>query len=91
MPAAAVLVSSAGVFGAFYLAWTPVGAPIVDGVQGRYFILPAMVLAVSLPRFERPGERMGIGLSWLQQALCTAVALTDLWVVPTTLIHRYYG
>ncbi len=91
VPAAAALVSSVGVFGAFYLAWTPIGAPIVDGVQGRYFILPAIVLAVSLPGFARSGERMGVGLKWLQPALCSAVAVVDVWVVPITLIHRYYG
>ena len=91
MPAAAVLASSAGVFGAFYLAWTPVGAPIVDGVQGRYFIVPAMVLAVSLPGFNRLGERVGAGLEWLQLMLCSAVALTDLWEVPTVIFHRYYA
>ncbi len=90
VPAAAVLFSSAGVFGAFYLAWTPVGAPIVDGVQGRYFIVPAMVLAVSLPGFNRLGERVGAGLKWLQLIICGAVALTDLWIVPIAILHRYY-
>ena len=91
LPPAAVLVSSAGVFGAFYLAWTPVGAPIVDGVQGRYFIVPALVLAVSLPGFCRAGEGPRSGLEALQLALCGAVAAVNLFVVPVTLLHRYYG
>ncbi|MGI3903854.1 MAG: DUF2142 domain-containing protein [Janthinobacterium lividum] len=91
LPVAAVLVSMAGVFGAFYLAWTPVGAPIVDGVQGRYFIVPAMVLSVSLPGLIRVGVLSKLPSEMLELALCVAVTAVNLWVVPITLLHRYYG
>ena len=91
VPAVAALVSAADVFGAFYLGWTPVGAPIVDGVQGRYFIVPALVLAVSLPGFRRVASGRRPGVEGLQIALCGAVAASDLWIVPVTLLHRYYG
>ena len=91
VPLAGVFAATAGVFAAFYLAWTPVGAPVVDGVQGRYFIVPAMILAVSLPSVRARAAMAPRGLGALQVALCAAVAIADLWVVPTTLLHRYYG
>ena len=36
-----------GIATVLYITWTPVGAPIVDGVQGRYF-LPALCFIVCL-------------------------------------------
>lgn len=37
------------VFGIQYLSWTMPGAPIIDGVQGRYFIPLAAVAALGVP------------------------------------------
>lgn len=34
---------------ALYLTWTPIGAAIVEGLQGRYFIPLAMLLPLCLP------------------------------------------
>jgi len=50
-----LFVSIGGVFGTLYLTFTNVGAPIIDGVQGRYFLpfapLVFVVIAVLLPRY----------------------------------------
>lgn len=45
-----VALSAAGaVFALQYLVWTPVGAGMVEGVQGRYFLPLALLLVVCLP------------------------------------------
>ena len=38
------------IIGAMYISWTGVGAEVVEGVQGRYFIplLPLLLLCVSM-------------------------------------------
>ena len=56
-----LLLFVAGMFAvcaSLYLAWTPVGARFVEGVQGRYFLplLPLLFLGVHLSR--APGPRM---------------------------------
>jgi len=33
-----------------YLTWTVVGAPAIEGLQGRYFLMPALLLGVILGR-----------------------------------------
>lgn len=43
---AAVVLTSAATFAALYILWTPVGAPVVTGVQGRYFLPIAMAAAL---------------------------------------------
>lgn len=92
--AAAAIVSAAAVFGALYLAWTPVGATLVDGVQGRYLLVPAMLLAITVPAVGRASvasSSAGDRTEGLRLALCGCVGLIDLWVVPMTILHRYYG
>ncbi|HEX4767017.1 MAG TPA: DUF2142 domain-containing protein [Lichenihabitans sp.] len=86
--AAAVL----GVFFALYLAWTPVGVAAIDGVQGRYFLVPAMVLVVVLPTFGRATKDPGGGpIDAGRLAICVTVGLVNLWIVPITILNRYYG
>ena len=50
--AVAVAVSAALLFAVLYADWTPVGAPVVVGVQGRYFLplAPTVVLALGWDR-----------------------------------------
>lgn len=71
------------------LMWTPFESPTIDGVQGRYFLLPAMVLAMALPKtHERRGGRLipavGFGFTVL-------VALYTLVATLPVLVARYYG
>ncbi|MDN7509523.1 DUF2142 domain-containing protein [Burkholderia multivorans] len=45
----AVLACAGMIFGSLYLTWTPLRAPIVEGVQGRYFVplAPLFVMALA--------------------------------------------
>jgi len=56
MTVIALLVACGGVFFALYVTWTKVGAPLVDGVQGRYFLPIAPFLAVIFPKVRTAGQ-----------------------------------
>lgn len=43
--ASAVFLAALGVVLSIYLIWTPASAPVIQGVQGRYFLPPLMLLA----------------------------------------------
>lgn len=45
----ALVLTSGGMFLAQYLTWTAVGAPVVDGIQGRYFLPIAPLLLILAP------------------------------------------
>ena len=59
--ASLALLASLSVFALLLLAWTPhpTQALLVEGVQGRYFLVPALVLAFAWaapqPQLQRPG------------------------------------
>jgi uncharacterized membrane protein len=87
LPVLGVILGSAAIFGAQYLTWTRPLAPFVDGVQGRYFIPLAAVLALSLPaapKFIRPK------LPWLSMAGIVFLANLAPAVVLRTIVLRYY-
>ena len=76
------LATIGAVFGLEYVAWTPLGAGVVEGVQGRYFLPVALLLAACLP--SRPLLPRAAGL-----ALPAVAALTlagTVWQV----VDRYY-
>jgi uncharacterized membrane protein len=81
------MLGSVAVFGAQYLTWTRPLAPFVDGVQGRYFIPLAPVLALALPaapKFIRPV------LPWLSMAGIIFLAMLVPAVVIRCIVYRYY-
>jgi uncharacterized membrane protein len=87
-----VLLSAAGVTGVVavflveYLIWTPVGAPGIYGVQGRYFIPLIIAVAVGLPRLGnsvKAYERV--------TAIVVAAQLITVVVLPQVILARYYG
>jgi len=85
--AGSILLSAAAVFGIEYLTWTPPGALVVDGVQGRYFLPLALVAAAALPalRIAR--------LEPARWALSLAVGLLPIVTLGVTLrsiVLRYY-
>ena len=60
LSALAIIGAVGGVGLVQYMTWTVVGAPVVEGIQGRYFLAPALLLGiflarppVSVPRFSR--------------------------------------
>ena len=54
----------AGMFAIQYLTWTKVGAVAVDGMQGRYFLQPALVLALLFARPSSSGSRVAAFGAW---------------------------
>ncbi len=81
--ASLVLGAVVAVFVLQYLSWSPVGGPMVDGVQGRYFLPVAPFLLLLLPgsRARRPG--------WAVVALCCFPALS-IAVTLRAIVFRYY-
>lgn len=83
---AAMLASIGGIFGLHYLTWTPVGGPVVQGVQGRYFLPLAMLLSAAAPM-------LGTARLALRRILVAAVAIFPAYSLGTALlavIARYY-
>jgi uncharacterized membrane protein len=85
--AASGVIATALIFGVLYLTWTPVGASVVQGVQGRYFIPVLLVLALSVaglrslypPTTER-----------LTAAILSFFYALSLCHAPFVLLSRYY-
>ena len=76
------------VFFALLIGWTPHPAPIIQGVQGRYFIVPALLLGYVLAGHTQapvptPRQR-------LELALVAAFAALALAALITTLLTRYH-
>lgn len=72
------------IFTALYLAWTPPHSPEIEGVQGRYFLIPALFLAYGL------GE-----MKMTRRSLCAFSLFSVLFVFSTysmisVLLTRYY-
>jgi uncharacterized membrane protein len=83
---AAVLLGVAATFVIEYLTWSPVGNPVIEGVQGRYLLPFAPVLALAVPACPAIGRRI---VPW-----AVAAVLALMLVVPAvtlrTLMLRYY-
>jgi uncharacterized membrane protein len=80
------LAAFAGVHFAMYLTWTQPQADHVDGVQGRYFLPLAAVLALAVPAWQRLGEalRRPALVALLGFAVVTPV------IIINALVLRYY-
>lgn len=59
--AAMILVEITFIFTALYLDWTPVGARVAEGVQGRYFLpaLPLIALLIHVKSAKMDKEKLG--------------------------------
>ncbi|MCQ9154783.1 DUF2142 domain-containing protein [Acidomonas methanolica] len=69
------------VFVALYLIWTPVGAPGIDGIQGRYFLPVAIMGALLLPHAPREdGRRRGLDSAVLAVFLLFSGVVTQ-WAI----------
>ena len=78
-----------GVEVALYATWTPVGAPIVQGVQGRY-LLPILPLLGLLARNSEGDGRLPALLGCLAVSAVAFEVVLSLVVVPATLITRFW-
>ncbi|MGF7210527.1 hypothetical protein GGE65_005134 [Skermanella aerolata] len=81
--------SAAGIFGIQYLTWTAPGDVMVDGVQGRYFLVPALLLATLPPAVAISGDRT-TGLARLSWLVVTAFPLVTSPVMVWQVLSRYY-
>jgi uncharacterized membrane protein len=83
-----VLAAAASVLLAFFallVTWTPHPARIVEGVQGRYFIVPALAIAYAMA--PAPGSKM-LGRAGL--AVGTAFAGVSSYALIVTILGRYH-
>jgi uncharacterized membrane protein len=71
---------------ALYLSWTSVGAALVAGVQGRYFIPLLLFIPLALPWRTRANAR----LESLAMLIPLALAVVDSAVLPSLILARYY-
>jgi uncharacterized membrane protein len=91
--AAMMLLSSAAVFGALYLAWSPVGSPLVEGVQGRYFLPIACVLAplaLSLHGWRPDLPAVRAELANMAPVVYCLYAVSCIAVTALIVARRYY-
>lgn len=71
-------------FAALLVQWSTFPASFIDGVQGRYFTIPSLVLAYVFTRGD--GWRTGVGRGLLAAALLTGAMVTAI-----TLRERFYS
>ena len=70
-----------------YLSWTPVGFPIVQGVQGRYFLPVMMFLPGMLPAIRRAWFVAACGPARLALLVFPAISIS---VTISSVVRRYY-
>lgn len=85
VPCAIVLVTIVGIFLVLYISWSPLYHPIVEGVQGRYFI-PA-TLFVALGAANHPLSGLG---QVVYRCIILAFATGTLIISPFVVMARYY-
>lgn len=85
--AGAAILSSALIFASLYVGWTPVGYPLVEGVQGRYFLPIAAVFGVAVAGQNWPPSEKRDAVAAGLIALFYTLSLP--WVM-WTLVNRYY-
>ncbi len=74
------------IYVAQYIAWSPIGSDIMHGVQGRYFIAPALFLGLLCPAVRFPAIlRMSLALATLAFPIVITVPL-----VIRVIAHRYF-
>jgi uncharacterized membrane protein len=84
---ASALASTLLIFLALLITWTPHPAVVVNGVQGRYFVVPALLAAYALSGSAHTGSGPRRLLSQTTAALFVGISVTALLA---TLITRYH-
>jgi uncharacterized membrane protein len=86
LKAVAVLGAAGGVALIQYMTWTALGSPVIEGIQGRYFLAPALVLGVFMGRPTPSVTRLS---HWLAVPVLI-FPIVSIAVVIHALIIRYY-
>ena len=85
--AALALASAAFIFLALLVTWTPHPATVVYGVQGRYFVIPALLLAFALSGFACTASAPA---RWMGRGLLAVFASVSLYALTGTLLTRFH-
>jgi uncharacterized membrane protein len=83
----AIAAALCAVFDAEYLVWSRVGAPIIEGVQGRYLLPLLAAFAVSIPAVRIRGAAK---LKTVLAIPSFAMAAAGLIVLPSLMVSVYY-
>jgi uncharacterized membrane protein len=81
------------IFGSLYLSWTPVRQPVVDGVQGRYFLGLVPLLGLLLPALVGRGRVLMYGFAYVEAICIAIVAVFPLYTfveLVEAIITRFY-
>lgn len=73
-------------FLAMLISWSPHPAQFVQGVQGRYFVVPALMLAMAISEFSDPKQ---VWHSAIGFALASVFAVVSVSALLVTLVIRY--
>ena len=75
------MLSALSVFLLLLVAWTPnpTSAQVIEGVQGRYFLVPALMISMALGEPKQHQRLQGLMLSYgsgcVMLMVCTALTL----------------
>jgi len=72
---------------ALYVAWTPVGAYFVEGVQGRYFLPALPMLGVAVAALVNPYVNQRF--AWLSYFFVVAILCATTMATHLTLVRQY--
>ena len=79
--------SLAAIFLALLVTWTPHPAQVIDGVVGRYLLIPALLLSYGV---TRDTSQMGQIMRIAGGALLCVLAAYSTWISYELLLNRYY-
>ncbi|MGH9581562.1 MAG: DUF2142 domain-containing protein, partial [Bryobacteraceae bacterium] len=83
----AVAAALCAIFDAAYLAWAPIGVPLIDGVQGRYLLPLLAAFAAFIPAVRVRGAAK---LKTVLAIPSFAMAAAGMVVLPTLMVSTYY-
>jgi len=86
---ATLAITFLAIYDAEYLVWTRVGAPVIDGVQGRYLIPLLPAIAASLPAFNFHRYK-AIKWRFLTALPALVMAAIGMVALPWLMVSTYY-
>jgi len=72
---------------ALLLTWTPIGATSIEGIQGRYFILPALLLAAAVSLEQKQTVAT---LDRLSMTALSVFFAWSYWITFSAVVARYH-
>ena len=79
------------VFFSLYVIWTKVGAPVIDGVQGRYFLPLVAFLALLFPQVRQKGQIVpSLGIHQITVIIVGIYFAIDAVTITNVLTARYW-